>query len=634
MGFLRVAGRYGIANLVAFCALALGQETVTVPVELVGYPDLIVYNAKVVTMDDHSFGLNTPVGTIAEAMAVRDGKVMLVGTSAQIQRLAGPRTDKIDAKGRMVMPSQINTHDHVHNAIIDGWVDKHPQELMQFYSEYEVTGRTFPELTQAITATIQNHVATKPRTSIAIVNLHNPAPTPAVPQPTIAAVYLSEGNFPKQKVDALAPNHPVFIRAHPSSIGNEALFKGISEFYGPASKEAMAMDEIGRIRETHAQYPRMLPGDRYFQTKVSLVADLLEQGLQEFAARGITTYVSHIMGERFIDAFNKLVKEDRMPIRFAYTHWAGFAMGYADSANFYRRMGDMAGHGIGQDRFWEIGVGLGAIDSAMPRICSSMEAPKQHKELEFCQNGPGTRQYESTKTAIANYQRVNVGHAQGDRGVDFFMDAVEAAMKENPSITLDYIRSLRLSSDHCDFYPRIDALPRMAKLGMMLSCDAATLTGSMEWIGPGMYPPIYAAQIAPIASAIRAGVMVTSESDGFAGNLPFLTRANRKGVVVSPNERVDRNTLLKMMTIWPARFTLKEDVLGSLEPGKWADFMILNKDYFEGPPEAIAGIYPLTVAVAGKIIVLREEFAKEIGRNAVGPQIDFSRPASGGGGGG
>jgi predicted amidohydrolase YtcJ len=555
---------------------------------------------------------------------VRDKKIMAVGTTAQIRRMAGPETDTIDAGGRMIMPSFINTHDHAHNSIVDSWVDEHPQELAPYYADYVVTGRTFPELTSAITVAIKNHVETKSTDSIAIINLQDPEPTAGVPQPTIAAVYLSEGNFPKDRVDPLAPNHPVFIRAHPSSIGNEALFRSISSFYGPASKEAMAMDDIGRIRETHAQYPRMLPGDRYFQTRVSQMADILAEGLMEYAAEGMTTYVSHIMGERFPNAFNLLVKQGRMPIRFAYTHWAGFAMGYADSANFYRRMGDMLGHGIGDDRFFQVGVGLGAIDSAMPRICSSMEAPRQHKELEFCQNGPGTRQYESTKTAIANYQRVAVGHAQGDRGVDYFMDAVEDAMSENPSLTLEYIRSLRLTSDHCDFYPRLDALPRMAKLGMMISCDAATLTGSMEWIGPGMYAPIYAAQIAPIRSTLEAGVPVTTESSGFAANVPFLTRTNRNGVVVSPNERIDRNTLLKMMTNWAARFAMKEDVLGSLEPGKWADFIVLNKDYFEGPPEAIAGIYPLMTVVGGKILVIRDEFARELGREAIGPQVDFS----------
>jgi hypothetical protein len=133
----------------------------------------------------------------------------------------------------------------------------------------------------------------------------------------------------------------------------------------------------------------MLPGDRYFQTRVSTMADILAEGLLEYAAEGMTTYVSHIMGERFPNAFNLLVKQGRMPIRFAYTHWAGFAMGYADSANFYRRMGDMLGHGIGDDRFFQVGVGLGAIDSAMPRICSSMEARASIRSWSFVRTAPG-----------------------------------------------------------------------------------------------------------------------------------------------------------------------------------------------------------------------------------------------------
>src|SRR5687767_3003841 len=98
----RFAGLYGIASLIVFVGLAIGQQTVTVPAEIVMYPELIVYNAKLVTMDDDSYGLNTPIGTIAQAMAVREGKVMAVGTNARIQAMAGPNTDKIDAKGRMV----------------------------------------------------------------------------------------------------------------------------------------------------------------------------------------------------------------------------------------------------------------------------------------------------------------------------------------------------------------------------------------------------------------------------------------------------------------------------------------------------------------------------------------------------
>ncbi|MCZ6753012.1 MAG: amidohydrolase family protein [Acidobacteria bacterium] len=626
MRFLRTLGMYGIANLVLFCGLATGQEMLTVPAEVVAFPDMIVHHAKLVTMDDHSFGLNTPVGTIAEAMAVRDGKVMAIGTNSQIQRLAGPRTDQIDAKGRMVMPSFINTHNHAHNAILADWQQAHPEAEAEGVSIYQIVGQTDEEFTSAIKATVQYHVEDQPPGRIAIIEFNrgpdgSNLPTPPGGRVRAHAVFLSQGKFTKQMLDPLSPDHPILLRAHPSYVANTEFVAALERIYGPVSTEALGMDEIGRVRETAAQYRRNLPSDMYFRTRVPLLADIVAEGLLDYAARGITTYVSHMMGERFIDAFNVLVREKRMPIRFAWTHWAGFATGYADSANFYRRMGDLSG--MGSDYFWNIGVGLGSIDSGLPRMCSTMEAPREQKALEFCQNGPGTRQYESTKTAIAYYQRVNVGHAAGDKGIDYFMDAVEEAMQENPAITLEYIRSRRLTSDHCTFYPRISALPRMGKLGMIISCGAG-FRDSMQWIGPGKYPPIYVKQIAPVRSAIEAGVMVTSESNGFAGSLGFLTRKTRDGVPVSPEEAVDRNTLLKMMTSWPARFVLKEDLLGSLEPGKFADFLVLNGDYFAGPPEAIAKIYPLMTVVGGKILVLQEEFARELGRNPAGPQIDFS----------
>ena len=75
-----------------------------------GHPDMIVYNGKIVTMDDSSFGPS--VGTIVQAMAIRNGRILRTGTNAEVQALAGPKTKKIDLKGREAMPSFIHTHEH------------------------------------------------------------------------------------------------------------------------------------------------------------------------------------------------------------------------------------------------------------------------------------------------------------------------------------------------------------------------------------------------------------------------------------------------------------------------------------------------------------------------------------------
>jgi predicted amidohydrolase YtcJ len=619
-------------GVIVFCVAALAQRTVTVPESVVAYPSMIVYNGKVVTMDDTSFGLNTQIGRIVQAMAVRDGKIMAVGTNDEIVAMAGPQTDKIDLKGRMVMPGIVDTHTHIHNNELNSWVGKHPEAVAAVSTSYSVSGKTDLELTNAITAAVKEHVAKAEPGRWAFIQVGS-----GPGNGTGAGVsFLALKKYTKDMLNKIAPSHPIMLVAHPSYVINSAGIEGIKKLYGSAfSEDAAGIDEAGRVRATAPQYGRGLVVDEYFNTRVPELAQIVEDGLAKNAGVGITTFVSHIMGQRFLDAFNYLARRDRMPIRFGYTHWFGFAAGYPDPANFYRRVGDMAG--MGTDYFWMNAVGLGSIDSGPPRFCSTMEASKAQKDLEWCQNAEGSTMFEAVRVATANYERVQVGHAYADKGVDYFMDAVEAGMKDNPAITLEYVKSLRLSSDHCGFYPSVEQLPRMAKLGMMISCAGGVLTRSYPWIGPGRYAPQYVKRIAPIASAIKAGVMPTVEDEAGVSGLsahtyfhdatPFLTRKNELGADVSPEEAVDRNTLIKMMTSWPARYVMKEKVLGTLEKGKLADFLVLSGDYFTTPTEKLGDIIPLMTVVGGKVIVMRDEFAKELGRSAVGPQIAFDNKA-------
>ena len=621
---------YVAAGLLLLCAVALAQDMVTIPAEIAAYPDMIVYNGKVVTMDDTSFGLNTPIGTVAEAMAIRDGKIQAIGKSDRIVRMAGPKTDKIDLKGRMVMPGIVDTHTHIHNNELNYWVGKHPEVVSEIAEAYTVSGKTDDEIERGITVVVQEHVKKTAPGRWAFISVATRGPGSGL-GPGVA--FLGRGRFTMQMLDKIAPQHPLMLQSHPSYVTNSAGIRGIEKLYGgKISYELAGIDEMGRVRGTAPQYYRGLIIDEYFKARVPQLADIVEEGLAKNAAVGITTYVSHIMGQRFLDAFNLLTRQKRMPIRFGYTHWYGFAAGYAEAANFYRRMGDMAG--MGDPYFWQAAVGLGSIDSGPPRFCSTMEAPKAVKEMEFCQNFEGTVMYEATKTAVANYERVAVGHSYADKGVDYYMDAVEAAMRENPAITVDYIRSRRPTSDHCGFYPRKEQLPRMAKLGFIISCSGGVLSRSYPWTLQNRYAPEYINRIAPIKSAIQAGVMVTAENEAgvegnsartyFWGTVPFLTRKNEQGALVAPEEAIDRNTLMKMMTSWAARYTLKEDVVGTLETGKLADFLVLSKDFMTAPENDLVEIIPLMTVVGGKVIVLRQEFAGELGRSAVGPQIEFN----------
>lgn len=81
-----------------------------VPDLLVQYPELIVHNAHILTIDDH--GYNDNPGTIAQAMAVRDGKILAIGSDREILALKGPKTKVMDLHGRTVLPGFVNNHHH------------------------------------------------------------------------------------------------------------------------------------------------------------------------------------------------------------------------------------------------------------------------------------------------------------------------------------------------------------------------------------------------------------------------------------------------------------------------------------------------------------------------------------------
>jgi predicted amidohydrolase YtcJ len=263
-----------------------------------------------------------------------------------------------------------------------------------------------------------------------------------------------------------------------------------------------------------------------------------------------------------------------------------------------------------------------------------MEAPPELKSKEDCIIQPGNDYWRAVYAAVRSRYRYVVNHSWGDKGVDYVLDIIEQVMQENPTFTLDFVKSRRYSSDHCGFYPTPSQLPRMSKYGFMVSCASNALTRSAPYLK--VYRGNYENRIAPLASAIKAGVMPTLEAElglnasggrdvrsMWLESLPFVTRKNRWGDPIAPEEAVDRVTLLKMATTWASRYVLRENQIGSLEPGKLADYVVWNKDYFTVPEAELGTVYPLMTVLGGKTEMLREEYAREIGQQPVGLQGKF-----------
>lgn len=138
-----------VGSWLVMVAVVGAQETVNVAAKLVHYPDLIVHNGKIVTMDD--LDPFRPPGNIFQAMAIREDLIQFLGTDAEILSLAGPQTRKIDLGGRTVVPGLIDTHNHLHNGFVSRWADANPREVFTIMREFNVSGKTsYEQITKGI----------------------------------------------------------------------------------------------------------------------------------------------------------------------------------------------------------------------------------------------------------------------------------------------------------------------------------------------------------------------------------------------------------------------------------------------------------------------------------------------------
>jgi predicted amidohydrolase YtcJ len=98
----------------------------------------------------------------------------------------------------------------------------------------------------------------------------------------------------------------------------------------------------------------------------------------------------------------------------------------------------------------------------------------------------------------------------------------------------------------------------------------------------------------------------------------MVTRQDLNGRVWAPEEKIDRVEALKASTIWSTEYVGRKNDLGSLEPGKLADYLILNKDYLNVPNNMIRTVRPLMTVVGGRTVFLDPEYATELRKDPVG----------------
>ena len=601
-----------IATVVIMLSMVPGIGETQSTASALGYPDMIVHNAKIITMDDASF--SSSPGTIAEAMAIRDDRILAVGSDKQMQSLAGPNTRQLDLNGRTVMPGFILTHEHPTD-----WAWTEPSAL----------NRVFPDgnehvVVHFLEGDAEHQLANWEDGLRTAVRKAKPGQWILLSSDWGANFeYMSE-LFPKflpqisrQRLDELAPDNPVRVKnSWIDGLLNTRALAVVAEVFPEQEIEG---------RGNRGPTGRQLEPDVILHGKVELNAELLKSEMELWAAHGVTVYGSSPYTVGNLSALRILDQQGRMPGRFAWSYTG-------PDLHFHTIRLISALLGNGTDYLWNIG----AHGERSGGNCTTLAASERVKSQEFCRLDPGDDGRRVKEDIVRSGGRVAAMHSGGDKDIDHLLDIIEE-QSAAAGLSLEDIRERRHAFDHASGAPRPDQIPRIKNLGMMVSMINTVIwenrTGYDASYRLRNYGAEYMHLSVPRNSVTKAGIMNTQEIDRALPHFLFynvwvgMTRYN-SGVdlVLAPEEGTDLMTQLKALTIWGAYYVLREDRLGSLEPGKLADFVVLDRDLLSIPRDDIPNTRVLMTVLGGKTIHLLPGLASELNDAAVGPTTWPSKP--------
>lgn len=520
------------------------------------HPELVVVNAKVVTADER-FSIN-------QALAARDGKFIAVGTNEQIRGLAGPGTRIVDAGGRTVLPGLIDAHIHMFRA---GFWWKHEVRVDE--------AQTLPEILDAIRARAEK---TPPGTWILTLGGWHFSQIKERRMPT------------REELDAVAPNHPVYIQAlRDRGQMNSAAIRasGITAATKTPVGVILGKDESGNFngliggfagaRFAESAFPKLT-----FEDKV----EGLRFVMRDFNAAGLTS-VGEGTGLGISDddyqVMFELWRRRQMTVRMA-VHV--FTNGYEHAQGWIRHIGS----GFGDD--WLRLNGLGEI-VMMPMWDGFFP-------VQFAITPQAREEFRKIIEAGVRNRMLFQFHATIESTMNHMLDVLEAVHEKQP------LDKLRINFLHAEqITPRI--IERMKRLGMGVQMQDRQALGSdvmmKNW-------GARAKDVPPVKSVYRSGLPLAGGTDGTvsASYRPFISiwwlisGKNWRGDVVRPTEKLTREEALRTYTRDAAWFSFEENRKGAIIPGFLADFIVLERDYLTVPEDDIRFLKPVMTVVGGKVV--------------------------------
>jgi predicted amidohydrolase YtcJ len=508
--------------------------------------------------------------TIAQGVAITGNRVVAVGTTQEMTRLAGPATRRIDLRGRTVIPGLIDNHMHLLRAAStwplelrwDGvYSRKKAIELLRARAAEVGPGQWVFNIGGWATAQFADDPKPFTREELDRIAPDNPVAL----QESYYQVFLNSRALKAWSIEANAPDPQDFV-------------KGTILRDAAGTPTGVIRGDIAATRPVAARLPKVAPDKLEAATK-TMIMDMSRAGLTTFGVAGCTADVLEIL--------KRWQTKDLLDVRALCI--GGAAAGSPDQVE--RSLDQIARMKLfqGDDFIDDVVFGESVYTPLHDRMFAVKSDPRPEQLAEWRRMAMGI-----AKAGLPLHV-----HAELRDTIDAFLDQIEAVNKEVP------IRNLRWALAHVN---EINAsqLERMKKLGMYAAVHPwAVINGAIMHDSFGDS----ADNMPPLATIQDSGIPWGLGTDATAANqyLPFTTLSFAVTGKMAGGRKVIRQTIsredaLIAHTRKNAYFVFREHSLGSIQPGKLADLVVLDRDYLTIPADQIKDITPVMTMVNGRIV--------------------------------
>ncbi len=543
--------------------------------------DLILHNGKVITVDAKF--------TVREAVAIQGNRVLAVGASKDLlAKFRGVKTQVIDLQGKTVLP---------------GLIDAHVHALESGLSEFRGPLPPFDSI-----AAIQDYVRARARV------------TPKgewIVVPRTLPPRLREMRMPTRQDLDVTTDHPVaFDGSYVWAANTMALrISGITrDTPNPPGGEIVkgADGEPNGILRNASHLLRGVTRAAPFTEEEKLAA--LETMLRLYRRAGLTAIHDRAVTPAEVALFEKLKAQGRLPVRTVLTWRVATARPVEEIVREIRSSPWRTNLGDEWLKFGALKVTLDggqSVGTAYQRMPYGPFGRQLYGQTD--PDARGTLFVEPAKLleifrAARDKGWSLTAHAQGGGAIDVLLDAFEALDREKPiAPTRSHVMHGSMQNP--------DSLDRMKRLGIV----ADVQPGWLHYDAPALARVFGERNLRwffPMRGYLDRGIPAAGGSDHMLGHdkdravnpyNPFfgmwmtITRRTTEGRVLFPEERVTREEAIRMWTTWAAYLHFSEKEQGSIEPGKLADLVVIDRDILSCPEDEIRAIQPLMVILDGRI---------------------------------